>query len=100
MFKFHIDNEIVFINEIISLQLVEEAKKSQKKEMCPFFIEYLGFILYSDINYEYFGSVLFKWHEMDNLRNYQTSKNVLFQKSQMVELVSQIARGNSKRIFV
>ena len=80
-----------FINEIINLQMLEEAKKSKKKASCSYFVEYLGFILHSDINYEYFGSIITKWYDLGTLIEYQ-NKNELAT-SELVDLACQIAKG-------
>ena len=85
-----------FINEIINSQKLEEEKKSKKKEKIPYFTEYLGFVLFSDINYEYFGSIITKWYELGTLADYQLNLS----KNELVDLASQIARGKQiKNIY-
>ena len=85
----------LFINEILTLQMLEEAKKLKKVDHCPYFAEYMGFVVNSD-KYEYFGTILIKWYPLWRLSNYlreMDASNTPIKRSELVDLASQIARG-------
>ena len=96
-------NELKFVNEIINFQILEEAKNSKFEDMCPYIAEYMGFILYTDVNDEFFGSILTKWYPLGDFSIYREKRmqsNEQIKNFELVDLAGQIAKGKNMIYFL